>query len=373
MERFPQLVVDLKKLEHNIKKIKNRCDKSNIEIAAVIKGCSGFEEVGLLFDKIGVSYIASSRMEELIPLVGKVKASLMMVRIPMKSEAVDIVKYIDVSLNSEIEVLRELNKCAKEIDTVHNVILMKDLGDIREGFWNNDELIDAAVEVEEMSNLHLLGIGTNLGCYGSIAATNENLSELVELTEKVESKIGRKLEYISGGSTSSFVKLIDEDIPERVNLLRIGEAFLIGSTYNYMYEDLKKNVQIDEEYGLIFEDLYQDVFKLRCEVIEIKDKPSYPVGLISTDAFGNKGEYVDIGIRKRALVAVGRIDYVFCNNLFVLEEGVKVIGASSDHTILDITDAIRDIKVGDIIEFGLCYSTLVYLSSSRNIVKIFKK
>ena len=115
----------------------------------------------------------------------------------------------------------------------------------------------------------------------------------------------------------------------------------------------------------------QDVFTLRCEVIEVKDKPTYPVGKIFVDAFGNKPTYEDKGIRRRALLAIGKVDYAFSEDLVPKNNKIKIIGASSDHTIIDVEDD-ENIKVGDILEFNLTYSTLVYVSNSQNIKKVFK-
>ena len=194
MGKFPELIVDLKKLENNIMQIKNRCNDYGVSIAGVIKGCTGFVEVAKKFDEVGVSFIASSRMEQLELLKESgIKSPLMLIRIPMLSEVDEVVSKIDVSLNSEISVLKALNESAKKQGKTHGVILMKDLGDLREGFYEDKDILEAALLVEnELSNLHLLGIGTNLGCYGAVAATSEKLSELVACAEMIEDKIGRR-------------------------------------------------------------------------------------------------------------------------------------------------------------------------------------
>ena len=359
--KYPKLIIDLKKLEDNIKSLKSFCDKKGIILTAVIKGFNGNNIMALKYDEAGIPIIASARLEHLEPLKGKVKAKLMSIRIPMLSEVSDVVRITDISLNSEIKVLKTLNGEALKQNKIHNVILMKDLGDLREGFWEEDEIIEASLIVEnELSNLHLLGIGTNLGCYGSIVPTENKLNELILLAEKIESKIGRKLEYISGGATSSLPRLFENNMPSRINMLRVGEAFIFPEVLN---DDWNCNQNFMEE----------GVFKLQAEVIEIKTKASYPIGETYIDAFGNKPVYEDIGNRKRALVALGKVDYVFLDKLKLLEEGAFLVGASSDHTIIDITDAKRDIKIGDIIEFGLCYQTLVYLTNSTDVEKVFIK
>ena len=97
--------------------------------------------------------------------------------------------------------------------------------------------------------------------------------------------------------------------------------------------------------------------------LELKEK----VGELEVDAFGEVGHYEDKGIRKRALVAVGRVDYGDPFNLTPCMEGVEVIGASSDHTILDVTDAKEEIRVGDVLVFRVKYSNLVYLSNTESV------
>ena len=270
-----------------------------------------------------------------------------------------MVRITDISLNSETDVLKALDVQAGLQDRRHQVILMVDLGDLREGFWDRNELLEAALLVENhLHNLELAGIGTNLGCYGSIAPTPEKLQELVQCAEMIEANIGRELEFISGGATSSLPRIFEDNMPSRVNLLRVGEGILLA-------KDLQDLWGYDMSY------MHRDVFTLRAEVIEVKDKPTYPVGEIMFDSFGNTPEYEDRGIRKRAILGLGKVDYAFPEDLIPRERGISVIGASSDHTILDVEDAERDIKVGDIIEFDMCYSNLVYVSCSDNVEKVY--
>ena len=359
MSQYPKLVINLSKLENNISQIKKRCDKQSVLLAGVIKGCTGFVEVAKEFAKQDVPFIASSRLEQLQKVKDSgISTPLMMIRVPSITEVDDVIDICEVSLNSEIKILEKLNESAKNKNKNHKVILMKDLGDLREGFYQEDEIIEAAKLVENMSNLHLLGIGTNLGCYGAIAATVTKMKELIDVAEKIEKEIGRKLEIISGGATTTLPRIIEENLPERINLLRVGEGILLA-------KDLKDLWGYDQSY------MYQDVFKLQCEVIEVKNKPSHPVGEIMFDAFGNKPTYEDKGIRKRALLGIGKVDYAFYQDLIMNEDGCSIVGASSDHTIVDIEDAKRDIKVGDILEFNLSYSNLVYVTNSDNIKKEF--
>ena len=359
-ERYPRLEINLAHLKHNVAKVVEKCGSYGIQVAGVIKGATGLVEVAKQFDQGGASFIASSRLEQIEDAKNAgIKKPMMLIRVPMLSEVSDVVRLADVSLNSELEVVKALNAEALKQGKIHKVIVMADMGDLREGYWDKDEMADVCEYIEkELSNIQLMGIGTNVGCYGSISPTVETLNDLVEIAEHIEERLGRKLEYISGGATSSLMRVWDGNIPERINLLRIGEGILLAR-------------DLDVFYGYDMSELYQDVFRLKAEVIEVKDKPSHPVGTIAVDAFGHTPVYVDRGIRRRALLGVGKVDYGDPAELLPMEKGIEVLGASSDHTIIDIQDAEKDWKVGDVMEFDICYATIVYLTNCRNVNIVF--
>lgn len=355
-QRYPKVEVNLSHLKENVENIVNLCKERGIEIAGVTKGVTGLVECAKMFEEGGCSMLASSRLEQIEDAIDYgIKLPNMLLRVPMISEIPEVVRLTDISLNSELSVLEALNEEAGLQSKVHEVILMADLGDLREGFWDKDEMLQVALDVEnKMDNLVLAGVGTNLGCYGSVLATKDKLDELVEIAEKIEDLIGHKLKYISGGATSSLMRVIDGDIPERINLLRCGEGILLAR-------------DLDVFYGYNMDFMHQDVYLLKAEIIEVKDKPTHPVGELAVDAFGKTPEYVDRGIRKRALIGIGKVDYGSFEEIFPKLEGVEIIGASSDHTILDIEECKVNLKPGDILEFVINYASLVYLTNCKNV------
>ena len=357
---YPRVEINLQYLKENVAEIVRRCGEFGIDIAGVIKGTTGIPECAKMFEEGGAKIIASSRLEQIEDAKNYgIDLPYLLLRVPMMTELAEVVRLTDISLNSEVKVLKALNEEAGKQDKKHKVILMADLGDLREGFWDKDEMVDAALMVEkELTNLELAGVGTNLGCYGSIEATSDKLDELVAIAERIEGKIGRTLEYISGGATTSLPRIINNDMPKRINLLRVGEGILLAR-------------DLDVFYGYDMSFMHQDVYTLKAEVIEVKDKPSHPVGKISIDAFGHTPEYVDRGIRKRALLGIGKVDYGSIDEIFPQDEGVEILGASSDHTILDIEDAERNLEPGDIVSFGINYASIVYLTNCRNVQMIF--
>ena len=356
--QYPLLEIDLDKLKDNLAALTERCQSASVEIAGVVKGFTALPEAAGVYTECGVRSLASSRLSQLRALRGAgVACERVLIRIPMLSELPEVAEVADMSLQSEVETLRALNTACAEQGRVHKVLLMLDLGDLREGFWSREELIDAALEVEyRLDWLELAGIGTNLGCYGSIAATPEKMRELVSAAEVVERAIGRRLRYISGGASTSVHMLLDGTMPERINHLRIGEFALFGGIYG-CYPDF----------------MHRDVFTLHMEVVECKSKPSYPVGEQTVDAFGRTREYTDRGIRLRALCAAGRVDYGDPFDLTPRRSGVEVLGASSDHTILDVEEAHPTVCVGDVLDFDVSYGSAVYLTNTPEVHIVYRK
>jgi predicted amino acid racemase len=140
-------------------------------------------------------------------------------------------------------------------------------------------------------------------------------------------------------------------------MLRIGEVVFTGPL-----------VQIREAYGRKEADCLSDeVFTLEAEVIEACTKPTYPIGKLGVDATGHTAHYTDRGDRKRALLAIGRADYGDIGDLVPQLPGAEVIGASGDHTILDIEDCDEHLRPGDVVKFKLRYSAILYLTASENV------
>lgn len=357
--KYPAIVVDHDELRHNVETVNRWCEENGIFLTGVIKGANGIVSVAKTYVAGGAKIIASSRLEQLKRCKdANIGVPLMMIRVPMLSELEELVQVADYSLNSEVITLDALDRAAAAQGVSHKVVLMADLGDLREGFFDAEELVETALHVEkDLKNLTLAGVGTNLGCYGSVMATEDKMQELADIADRVEQAVGHPLEIVSGGATSSLMGVFGKYMPAKVNMLRVGAAILAGPL-----EDMRTCYGYTE-----MDELSDSAFILEAQVIEVKSKASHPIGQLGVDAFGQKPEYVDRGIRKRALVAIGRADYGDITDLVPTVDDIEVIGASGDHTILDIEDVKEPIKVGDIIRFKLKYSAILRITGSENV------
>ena len=362
MRQYPQLEFDLALLRSNADAVISRCRGMGIRVCGVIKGVDGMPEAARVLRAAGAAELGTSRLEQVAKCrAAGVPGPWLLIRIPGLTELPDVVALCETSLQSEWPTLLALEEECLRQNKTHRVIVMTDLGDLREGFWDKKELVNVCERVErELPHVQLAGIGVNLTCYGSTKPTPEKMNELVGLARQVEQRIGRKLEIVSGGATSSFTLVHWGTMPAGVNHLRIGEAILLG-----------KDLQVD--WGIRDMDyLRMDALTLRAEVVEVKDKPTYPIGEFAIDAFGRKPVYEDRGIRRRAILALGRADVGELESLIPREPGMTVIGGSSDHCIVDVEDCPRRLQVGDIVEFSLCYSHMLYATARSDMRIIFK-
>lgn len=348
---YPKITIDLQTITNNVKTIVALSKNKDIEVAGVTKVFCGNPEIAKAYMKGGVSYLADSRIQNL-KRMKDLNIPKIMLRLPMISEAADIVEYADISLNSELDTIKTLSEKAVEKNKVHKIILMVDLGDLREGYYDEESLFESIEEIIRLKGVKIIGIGTNLTCYGGVIPSKEILNELSILEEEIKNKFNLELEIISGGNSSS-IHLLEGNNTSGINHLRLGESLVIGT---------------ESAYGNQVAGTSNDAFKLLTEIIEIKEKPSLPTGKIGRDAFGNVPTFTDRGIRKRILCAVGKQDIDF-ESLYSVDQGIIILGGSSDHIILDGSDSKVDYKVGDIIEFRLSYVSILRGMTSEYIEK----
>lgn len=345
---YPEITISTGEIADNTEKIVRLCAERAIKVWGVTKGVSANPSVASAMIEGGCAGLADSRMANIrkMRLFG-IREPMMLLRIPMPGEMSEIASLADISLISMPESVELLERaCAGEKRSV-GIIIMIDLGDLREGIWP-DETAVMAEAVQKSPRLRCLGVGSNLGCLSGILPTVKNLSLLVSIAREFESLLGYPLEVVSGGATSSLPLVENGSIPKGVNQLRIGEAILLGT---------------DVSGGRDIPYLSRDAIRISAEVVEVRSKPSIPVGETGADAFGQKPVFEDRGVRRRAIAAIGRQD-TRPEGLCPVEKGITIIGASSDHLTLDVEDYEGSIRPGDLLTFSPDYGATLAATTS---------
>lgn len=362
----PRVEVDLAKVRHNARALVERLVPLGIDLVAVTKAVLGSPEIADALVQSGVSALGDSRIEniELLRHAG-VTAPTVLIRSPMLSQTARVVEHATTSLNSELVVIESLSSIAHAMGRVHGVILMVELGDLREGIVPRD-LPDVVGRVLALPAVELRGIGTNLACQSGVVPTTENMAALSAIAESIETTFGITLDVVSGGNSANLdwaLGLAPREDPTdagqldgrpagRVNELRIGEAILLG-------REPTRRAPIDG--------LHTDAFAVVGEVIELKEKPSMPTGVRSQNAMGEQPDFADRGPRWRAIVALGQQD-VDPTGLRP-PTGLTIAGASSDHLVVDC-DECRP-AVGTEISFEPDYKALLRAMTSPFVTRDF--
>lgn len=353
MNGHPYLTIDLDKIEHNARTIVDLCARHKIDVVGVTKVVCGHPEIARAMLRGGVSAIADSRMENIQRLRNAESGvAYTLLRIPPLTGVAEVIDCADMSLNSELTVLKALSEQAQRRNKVHDVIIMVDLGDLREGLWP-DELLSFVREAIKLPGIHIKGLGANLACFSGLEPTEANMARLVELAEEVERTFSLRMDLLSGINSSGLELLAAGLMPGRINHARIGEAILLGR------ETLHRKP---------WPETFQDAFILHAEVLECKRKPSAPVGRRSEDAFGILPVFQDRGTISRALLNIGRED-VDVAGIRPLDSQLAILGASSGYLVIDASAAEKPVRVGDEVAFSLNYSALLAAMTSEYVKK----
>ena len=354
---YPVLDVNLTAVGTNARVLCDICDQNNISVAGIIKFSDGDLQIARAYLEGGCAQIGVSRAKHLKALKETFPdTETLLTRSPTRGDLENCARYADLTLIADAGVLAALDAEAARWDAHPGVILMLDVGDLREGVDNIPELVELARLCESLPNLNLRGIGANLACMNGVLPTYENLSFLVEGAEAVEAAIGRKLEFISGGSSINLLLLKDgiSTMPPRINHLRIG-----GSIANPM------NIRTNR--GVTFPGLREDTITLTAEIIEIHEKASAPKQCSTKNWAGETVVREDKGRRIRAILALGSQDISNASTLIPVDEGVEIVGCSSDHTIVDVTDSSRNLRSGDTLTFQVRYANMLYAFSGDHV------
>lgn len=349
----PVLRIDLDKIEHNTRTIVELCARFGITVTGVTKATHGDPEVAAAMIRGGVGSIGEARLESARRLkAAGITVPFVLLTVPSPDDAAELPGTIDVSLNTEWTTLSALSQAALKSGHIQKVLIMVELGDLREGVLP-EELPDLLERTKTLKGVRLTGIGTNLTCFGGVVPTPEIMGRLVALARAGEAILGHPFDWVSGLNSSGLKLLASGLQPAGITHARIGEAILLG----------RETTQREP-----WPKTFQDAFQLQAEVIELKRKPSRPAGDRGEDAFGHVPTFEDRGVIDHAILNIGRED-VDIDQLFPEESRLAVLGGSSEYVIVDASRSPHRIAVGDMVRFRLGYAAVVTAMASAYVEK----
>ena len=352
---YPKISVNLRKIKENAKIISDACRQNSLTFSPVVKGVCADEHIISALGDAGIHSLADSRLYN----IDRISSHLpkMLVRIGDPKQTEDIVRLCDYSLQSEILTIEALGQAAQKLQKLHKVILMIDLGDLREGLMYNRPAVikKAAKKICEFPYLRLEGIGVNLTCFGGVLPDADNMQALISIAANLRKALDIPLPLVSGGNSSSLGLLLTGGLLQGINHLRIGEGLLLGR---------------DTALGTALAGMHQDAFTLSATLGELQTKPSKPIGTTGANAFGETVHFEDVGLMRRGICLVGRQD-IDADTLKPRDPRIKVLGASSDHLLLDMTGA-PEIQLGSEILFDVGYGSLLRAYTSPYVSKEYE-
>lgn len=353
-----KLVLYRDKLRHNYKFLDKVFKKNNIEWSVVTKMLCGNRLFLKELLSLKPKQVCDSRLmnlkaiKEVSPSTGTIY-----IKPPAKSVIKELVRYADVSLVTEYETIRMLSREALKIGKVHRILIMMELGDLREGILGAD-LAQFYSRVFRLKGIKVVGIGTNFNCLHGVMPSYEKLTQLVMYKRILELQFKQKIPHISGGSTVTLPLLLKapKKFPKEINHFRIGEALFFGAD---LFEE--KTIK----------GMHPFTFELEAQVIEVSEKPSEPFGEMRANPSGVKyqANLKKKGMKSlRAIIDVGLLDV---NPAFITPKNkkLKIVGTSSDMMVVDVTESRYKYPVGSIMTFQLKYMGALGLLNSKYIEK----
>jgi predicted amino acid racemase len=346
-----------KKLEHNYRFLEKLFAKHEIDWGVVSKLLCGNREFLKVLLSLGSKEIHDSRISNL-KMIKSLNPEIQTVYIkPPPSRSIkSLVKYADVSFNTSYTTIMQISREAVSQNKIHKIIIMIEMGDLREGVMG-DDLIDFYAKIFDLPNIEVVGIGANLNCLNGVMPTHDKLIQLSLYEQLIEAKFSKKIRWVTGGSSVTIPLIFKKLVPKGINHFRIGETLYRG---------------VDLFDNSIIKGMKADVFRLHAEIIELIEKPKVPTGEFGTNVAGETPEFDEADYGKtsyRAILDLGLLD-IEVRHLIPEDKNIEFSGASSDMIVMDIGDNKAGYKVGDLIAFKLDYMGILGVMSSNYINKV---
>lgn len=354
------ITLDTKKLKENFDFLNRLFQKDGIQWSVVSKMLCG--NVGYLTEllNLGIEQVCDSRVSNL-RTIKRIKPDIETIYIkpPAKRAVNSIVRFADISMNTELKTIQLLSIEAQKQKKKHKIIIMIELGDLREGVMGED-FIQFYRSVFKLKNIEVVGIGTNLSCLYGVLPNQDKLIQLSLYEQLVEAKFNRQIPFVSGGSSVTIPLIFRRLLPKGINHFRVGETLFLGT-------DVYNNVPLKR--------MNRDVFKLYTEIIELIEKPVLPDGEMGNNVEGDEFIFDEESVGKtsfRAIIDIGLLD-VEEKHIESVDKELAIVGASSDMFVINLGVNENKYKVGDLLEFTMDYMGVLRIINSKYIEKRIEK
>lgn len=354
------ITLDIDKLKSNFDYLELLFEQKNIQWAVVTKLLCGNKDYLRALLSFNIRQICDSRVSN-IRMIKEINPQVETIYIkpPAKRSIRSIVRYADISVNTELETIKLLSEEAQRQGKTHKILIMVELGELREGIMRED-LIAFYSQIFEMKNIEVVGIGANLSCLYGVLPSHDKLIQLSLYEQLIEAKFNRHIQYVSGGSSVTIPLIFLNQLPAGINHFRIGESLFLGTeAYN----------------NAPLEHMQTNVFTLYSQIIELIEKPQVPTGEMSTNMEGHTTEFDPELIGKtsyRALIDMGLLD-IDVNHLTPTDPDIEIAGGSSDMLVIDLKENPRNYKASDLLEFQMDYMGILRILNSKYIEKRIKR
>ncbi|WP_439182825.1 alanine racemase [Carboxylicivirga taeanensis] len=354
------ITLDVDKLKKNFNYL-NKIFKSNdIQWSVVSKLLCGNRDYLKVLHDLGIKSFCDSRISNL-KMIKQLNPDVETIYIkpPAKRAVASVVKYASISLNTEIDTIRLLSEEAVKQKTVHKIIIMIELGELREGVMG-DHFMNFYKQVFQLKNIEVVGIGTNLSCLYGVLPNHDKLIQLCLYEQLIEARFNKHIQFVSGGSSVTIPLIFQKLLPKGINHFRVGETLFLGT-------DVYNNTP--------YKKMHSDVFRLYSEIIELGEKPLVPMGEMGLNVEGHEVEFDDKQIGQtsiRAILDLGLLD-VDEEHITPVDEQISFVGASSDMLVIDLKENTQNYKVGDLVEFKMDYMGVLRIINSKYIDKRIKQ
>jgi ornithine racemase len=346
---LPRIEISGPILTENTRALSKLCSEQGVAVVGVTKGLAGYPEAVRAMLSAGLPALADARLANIRRMrAAGINAPVQLLRPPMPDELPEAVRLCDTFFATAPETLEALAHAARTAGREADVVLMVDLGDLREGA-PPAELPAIAAHADKLDGLRIVGLGTNFACHRGLLPSHENLGLFISTAEEIETRIGRKMEILSAGNSAALPFLQSGALPRRINQFRLGESLLLG-------HDAVEHRPLPGT--------RPDCFTLSVGILEIWTRGTVSAPSRTQTALGDDLLELSQGTRRLALLGIGAMD-TDITGLTPLASGLRIIGHSSDHTVLDITER-PDLQVADVVRFSFTYSALARSMASRN-------